>query len=371
MTRKKVVILGIRGVPAKHGGFETFAEKLSFYLVGKGWDVTVYCQESDSGHIWEDVWRGVRRVHIPARAKGAMGTIVFDWKSTLDAMRQDAVLLTLGYNTAVFCLLYRLQGRRNLINMDGIEWRREKWGFPQRSWLYMNERLGCWLGNHLIADHPEIAKHLATRVSSKKITVIPYGADELSNMSPAFIGELGLKKRQYALVIGRPEPENSILEIVRAYSRKRRGIALIILGEYHPDRNQFHRQVISAASEEVVFLGAIYDKHKVEALRFYCLLYIHGHRVGGTNPSLVEALGAGSPVLAHDNVFNRWVAGTGSHYFRDENECAAEFDDLLNDDAELERMRSASKRRHLEDFSWKTVLEKYEFLLGCFAKTGG
>jgi hypothetical protein len=168
-------------VPAAHGGFETFAEHLALYLVQRGWQVTVYCQQDGAGAVHEDTWEGVRRVHILVTQSGAKGTIVFDWKSTLHAASESGLVLTLGYNTAVFCLAYRLKGITNLINMDGIEWRRQKWSTLERAWLYLNECAGCWLGNHLIADHPEIKAHLATRVAESKITMIPYGADRIDN----------------------------------------------------------------------------------------------------------------------------------------------------------------------------------------------
>ena len=362
---KIVEIAGIRGIPAKHGGFETFAEYLSLYLVARGWEVTVYCQKNgDDGPIIEDEWQGVRRFTIPVKKEGAMGTIIFDWRSIQHLIKsnQSSLVLTLGYNTAAFCLSYRFKGIRNLINMDGIEWRREKWRFHERAWLWLNERCGCWFGNHLIADHPAIKNHLATRVSRNKITMIPYGAQEITDADIIKLNALGLSPGCFITVIARPEPENSILEIVRAFSRKPRSVMLVMLGHYQ-DSKPFHRAVCQAASNEVLFPGAIYDKDIVEALRFYSRLYIHGHRVGGTNPSLVEALGAGNAVLAHDNCFNRWVAGDDAHYFTDEDDCARELDRLLDDDNEINRMRAASRQRFQEAFTWDQVLGQYEKLL--------
>ena len=178
---KTLRILGTRGVPAAHGGFETFAEHLALFLVEHGWRVIVYCQDDTSGPIFEDVWRGVERVHIPVTQEGPKGTIIFDWKATVHAAKFGDLCLTLGYNTAVFCTIFRLKDIPNIINMDGIEWQRGKWGSVARAWFYINDWLGCWLGNHLIADHPLIGEHLQTRVSSKKITVIPYGADEVTS----------------------------------------------------------------------------------------------------------------------------------------------------------------------------------------------
>jgi len=362
---KEIAILGTRGLPAAHGGFETFAEHFSLYLAGRGWKVTVYCQEDAQGKsIREEKWNGIRQIIIPVNLKGALGTMEFDWRSIhhlLDSPQK--FVLTLGYNTASFCLPFRFKGIRNIINMDGLEWKREKWRFYERAWLWLNERCGCWFGDHLVADHPEIAKHLYTRVSSRKVTTIPYGASEVLAADVSKLEVFNLEPRSFATVIARPEPENSMLEIVKAFSRKCRGYKLIMLGRYQPEQNPFHKAVIEAASEDVLFPGAIYDKAVVEALRFYSRLYIHGHQVGGTNPSLVEALGAGTAVLAHNNRFNRWVAGNGAQYFSNEDECAGQLDALMGDDTVIEEMQLASRSRFHEAFTWDKVLGEYERLL--------
>ncbi len=362
MTTKSIRILGTRGVPAAHGGFETFAEHLAPYLVERGWQVTVYCQEDGVGAVFEDAWRGVRRVRMPVATGGAAGTIVFDWKSTLHAAGEKGLVLTLGYNTAVFCALYRLRGLKNVINMDGVEWRRQKWGKLARTWFWLNDWAGCWLGNHLVADHPEIKKHLATRVSQDKITMIPYGSDRVDSADAGAIAAYGLEPGAYAILIARAEPENSILEVVRAWSSEPRGCKLVVLGKYDPG-HAYQRAVKEAASGEVVFPGAIYDKGVVQALRFHARFYVHGHQVGGTNPSLVEALGAGNAVLAHDNPFNRWVAGEAGVYFDGEKECARQIESLLRDAARLPQLQTASRARHAAAFTWDKVLGDYEKLL--------
>ncbi len=359
----KLAILGTRGIPARHGGFETFAEQLAQYLVAKGWQVTVYCQDDHGKESFEASWKGVRLVHIPVLTAGALGTVIFDWKATGRAAQEDGLVLTLGYNTALFSLAYRLKGRLNLINMDGIEWKRQKWSLPERTWLYLNEWAGCLLANHLIADHPEIKKHLLRRVSEKKISMIPYGADSVEDSDRSFLKPYGVTEGDYTLVIARPEPENSVLEIVTAFSQKRRGISLVILGQYEPDKNTYHNKVMAAAGKEIRFIGAVYEKQAVQALRFHARLYIHGHTVGGTNPALVEALGAGMAVLAHDNRFNRWVAGQGAHYFQDQQECADKLDIILSNDQELKKMKTWSSSRHKEEFTWDSVMRRYGMLL--------
>lgn len=358
----KLRILGIRGVPAAHGGFETFAEHLSLYLTAKGWQVTVYCQVEGEREWLEDQWHGVNRVHIPVSQRGPLGTIVFDLKSTLHAARAGEPCLVLGYNTAVFVSLLRLRGIPSIINMDGIEWARAKWGRIAKAWFWLNDWAGCWLGTKLIADHPEIKRHLATRTLESKIVTIPYGAELVEGAPEDAIGKYGLEAGRFLTVIARPEPENSLLEIVQGFSKRTRGVKLAVLGKYekgHP----YQEAVLKAASDEVAFLGPIYDKNIVQALRFYSLAYVHGHQVGGTNPSLVEALGAGNAVIAHDNKFNRWVAGNSGVYFTSSDSFSDVLDKLLSGKIDVDSLRRNSRERFNSQFTWDEVLRSYEQLL--------
>lgn len=366
MSQKKTLrILGTRGLPAAHGGFETFAEYLALYLVARGWRVIVYCQEEGSGSIWEDTWEGVERVHIPVHGNGSRSTVVFDWKAIRHASRHRDLCITLGYNTAIFCGLLRLKGIPNVINMDGIEWSRAKWGPVAKSWFWFNDWAGCWLGDHLVADHPEIKVHLQSRVRGDKITTIAYGAEPVVEASVEALSQFGLESNRFLTVIARPEPENSILEVVEGFSRKRRGVRLVVLGNYS-DANAYHRAVRAAASDEVDFVGAIYEKSTLRSLRFHSLAYVHGHQVGGTNPSLVEALGAGNAVIAHDNRFTRWVAGNGGRYFDGASSFEQVLESLLSSDDELKAMRAASLNRFETSFTWQRILAQYEELLTSF-----
>jgi glycosyltransferase involved in cell wall biosynthesis len=311
-----------------------------------------------------EYWRDIRLLRMQAGLRGALGTMLFDWRCTRHALRQAGLVLVLGYNTALFAAAYRLAGRRCVINMDGLEWRRGKYGPGARLWLWANEWLGARLGDHLVADHPEIERHVRARAPRAAITMIPYGARVVGDDGADLVREHALEPRRYALLIARPEPENSILEIVRAFSAAPRGWRLAVLGRY--DRaNAYQRRVLEAAGDDVVFLGAIYERARVDALRAHAALYVHGHTVGGTNPSLVEALGAGVPVLAHDNAYNRWVAGDAGVYFLDEADCAGALDRLCAPDAErlLDHMRDASRARHAERFTLERNLAAYEAML--------
>lgn len=357
---RSVNILGTRGIPARHGGFETFAEHLALYLVAQGWSVTVYCQCEDGSRTDGEVemWNGVKLIHFGTRRSGALGTMEFDLKTVRDVLKRDGVDLVLGYNTAVFNLLERLHGRRVVINMDGIEWHRAKWSLPAKIWFFINEVIGANLCNVAITDHPEIARHFRRR-SIKTPVVIPYGADAITQ---ADVPPLGLTPDRYFVSIARIEPENSILDLVRAAQSLPEGFQCVVLGVLD-EANAYHREVRAAAGPNVLFAGAIYEKVQVAALRFHARAYLHGHQVGGTNPSLVEALGAGNAVLAHDNPFNRWTTGESQFYFDSLTRCGDLMAQMARDDGAIAQARRTARERHNAAFRWVDVLDAYTAVL--------
>lgn len=360
---KALRILGTRGVPGRHGGFESFAEDLAPFLAARGWDVTVYCQ-IEGGAVREDTWRNVRLISLPVRRSGAAGTIEFDWKSTRHAAATGDPVLVLGYNTAVFGAAYRPRRTPYVLNMDGLEWKRQKYSLPERCWLWLNEQAGCRLATHLIADHPLIQRRYAASVGDEGVTMVPYGSRIVSSAPVAALQAWHLLPNGYTLVIARPEPENYILEMVRTFSRVRRHYPMVVVGPYSR-RCPYQRAVLDAAGPDVIFPGPIYDRDTVDALRFHALLYVHGHCVGGTNPSLVEALGAGTAILARDNGFNRWVCADAAAYFQDEADLACSFNRLVRPLGEHERrlLRSRARLRHESAFNLEQRLREYEAVL--------
>jgi glycosyltransferase involved in cell wall biosynthesis len=352
---RTVRILGTHGVPAAYGGFETAAEHVARYLVRQGWRVVVYCQLPGRGEIRTDTWEGIERVLVPIPTAGWLGTSRFDLVTVRHAARHRDLCLTFGYNTAILNTWQRLKGIPNVINMDGIEWSRARWGRFRQSILWANERVALVVGNHLIADHPEIARYLERRASARKISTVTYGADAISDAPTAPVLDRDLEPGRYLTLIARPIPE-------KGFSARRRGYRLAVLGDLHAEP-AYAREVRAAASDEVSFLGAIHQPDAVRALRFHCVAYLHGHTVGGTNPSLVEALGAGNPVIAHDNPYNRWTAGDAARWFRHAGDVDAEITRLLADPAERARLSAAARRRHAEEFTWERVGAQYEDIL--------
>ncbi|SDZ39361.1 DUF1972 domain-containing protein [Herbiconiux ginsengi] len=365
---KTVRILGTHGVPANYGGFETAAENVAKFLVSHGWRVVVYCQDEGSGPIVEDVWEGIERVRIPVDREGWLGTSQFDWISIRHASRFRDVCLTFGYNTGVFNFMQRVRGIPNVINMDGIEWARKRWGFFKQAILYVNERFAAGFGNHLIADHPLIEKYLRTRAPKRKISTITYGAHPIVDPDESVLSEYGLIRGEYLTLIARPIPENSILELVRGFSRQRRGVKLVVLGSFKPDDDAYHADVVASASDEVIFPGAVFDSRHVQALRFFSRGYLHGHTVGGTNPSLVEALAAGNPVIAQDNGYNRWVAADAALYFSTVDDISSQIETLLTDADVSGRLSRAASSRYESEFTWEHVASQYEQVLSRFLR---
>ena len=360
--RRSILVLGTRGIPAAHGGFETFAEQLALFLAERDWHVIVYCQREVpvvTRRVTSDQWNGIERRHVSVASIGPRATLEFDWHCIRDAAAQPGVCLVLGYNSAILTTYLRFFNRKIMTNMDGIEWKRPKWSLAARVWLWANEWIATRTSHRLIADHPIIAEHIATRRRRDLITVIPYGGTEILSAPEDPVRALGLEPGRYLVSIARIEPENNILTIVKAFSRRRRNSRLVVLGKLD-DALPYHRKVSAAASDEVIFPGAIFDKCVVQALRFHARAYMHGHTVGGTNPSLVEALWAGSPVIAHDNPFNRWTAADAGLYFSDAGECEESIARALSDDGFIATARMAARRRAASHFKWTDILLAYE-----------
>jgi len=359
-TTHSIQILGTRGIPASHGGFETFAEALSLYLEEKNWDVTVYCQkDSDSVSIENSQWKGINLVHISTPLKGSLGSVLFDLLAIIQAVKRRTPMLILGYNTACFSILPKLFSIPTAMNMDGIEWKRGKWGRIAKFWFWLNESFGRMFSDLMIADHPEIEKHLRRFGTKKPIVMIPYGSHEITEamVDEKILTLWNLTKNGYALVIARVEPENSVLEIVQGFSMQKRNFKLVIVGPVE-EKNAYHTEVLKAANSEVIFTQAQYDVTVTRTLRFFAKFYCHGHTVGGTNPSLLESMGAGSAILAHDNLFNQWVAGDGAKYFKNAEECGRMMGEM--ESAGLNTGRDLVYNRFQAQFRWGNILDLYE-----------
>ncbi len=369
---KQLVILGTHGIPAKHGGFETCAEKLAIYLTTQGWQVTVFCSGHTNGiNTWHGVTcHTIKTSHLSGWRK-YLTPLLYDWHAIWASRHRDAIFLTMGYNTALFNIVLWFYKRRQIFNMDGMEWQRSKYQRAhEKIWLKLNEYAALRIADTCIADHPVIANYLVKRYAHVPITTIAYGADTIdpTQSDPAILNNYGLSAFAYGLIIARPEPENQILEIVQAWQASGVIQPLVILGRYDAN-NVYHRQVQqTAADANVLFIGAIYGTPIVTALRIYAAVYLHGHTVGGTNPSLVEAMAAGCLIVAHDNPFNRGVAADAAWYFSDQKILANHIQAVFQN-PQGHILRTKAREHHANHYQWLPILQQYEQLLDGLVQT--
>lgn len=364
----RVAILGTRGIPARYGGFETFAEQLAVRLARRGVAVTVYAEGAAGSSPSCADYRGVRVQSIPVPRWGAASVIAYDVRSVWHARRGFDLVYMLGYGAAFACWLPRAFGTPVWINMDGLEWARSKWSAPARLWLRLMEWTATWAATRLIADARAIERHIQkTYPRAAPCSFIAYGA-EVRQQTPdaALLAAWGVERQRYFLVVARVEPENHVEEAVDAYQRYRDlggTAALVVVGDVH-DGSAYSRRVLSRQVPGLHWLGAVYEAYVLENLRLGALAYLHGHSVGGTNPSLLEALGCGNLVIAHRNVFNEEVLGELGWYFHTPAELAERMHEVESIGADERSRRQQAAWTCIEArYSWPGVAAAYEKLM--------
>ncbi len=355
-----VAILGTRGIPANYGGFETFAERLALELVASGVSVTVYCRRHYATVAGE--WNGIRLVTLPTIPSKYLDTVVHTFLSVLHLVartRGQAVILCNAANAPLLPLL-RLARRRVVMNVDGLEWRRGKWGAVGRAWYRAGEWLSVRWASVLVTDAEEVRTYYRVQHDSDSV-MIPYGADLLERGLP-LPPDLGVRRDRYALYVSRWEPENNPHLVASAHTRAEVGSALVMLGHATYDA-ELERAVRAAAAPNAVLPGSVFGE-RYRALLSNARCYIHATEVGGTHPALIEAMAAGNLCLVLDTPENREVAGPDAWYFADE----AGLAELLRkvdrvSAARLATLRARTRERAAANYSWALVAAAYRALI--------
>lgn len=353
-------ILGTRGVPNRYGGFEQCAAALSVGLQERGHRVAVY---SSSNHDYQQpIWNGVQIIHQydPESRVGAVGQFVYDLNCILDARkRRFDVLLQLGYTSSSIWHPLWPKKAVNMVNMDGLEWMRSKYSARVQAFLKHAE---AWAARHadaLVADSPAIQTHLL-KTHKRESTFIPYGAPVFREPDATVLSSIGVVPFQYYLILARMEPENNIETIIRGYCASAEAWPMLVVG--HVDRGYGARLVAKYRNHpQVRFMGGIYDLRVIDNLRYYASLYFHGHSVGGTNPSLLEAMGCSALIAAHNNPFNRAILGNEAYYFDQEADVAGLIKHYKKEDSTHWRASNLEKVR--STYSWPQVVDQYEALM--------
>jgi len=360
----RVALLGTRGIPARYGGFETFAEELSARLAARGHQVTVYTRThlADPGRTEH---RGARIRVLPCLRLKALETLSHTFLSCLDVSRRrvDVVLLC---NAANAPLLPLLQARKLpvALNVDGIERKRRKWGVLGRRYYLLAERLAARWADVLVTDAAVISRYYR-RMWGRDSVMIPYGGDLEPPAGTATLAALGLQPGGYLLYVSRFEPENNPDRVIEAYRKVPGERPLVMLGDapYAPALGRRVR-ALAAVDPRVILAGARYGEPYRELL-FGAAAYIHATEVGGTHPALVEAMGAGRLVFFLDNAPNREVVGdTGVPFaFAGPVDLASQLVRHLGDAGQAERLGAAARERVRQRYRWDDVASAYERLL--------
>jgi glycosyltransferase involved in cell wall biosynthesis len=354
----RVAILGTRGIPNNYGGFEQLAQHLSIGLIKKGHDVYVY--NSHKHPFQEKEWNSVKIIHCfdPENYIGSFGQFIYDLNCIKNARRQNFdIVINLGYTSSSIWMWLFKSHQRVITNMDGLEWKRSKYKKPVQAFLRYAEKIAVKRSAHLIADSKGIKTYLENKYGVKP-TFIAYGAPVFANPDQRAIAQFDVKERDYDLLIARMEPENNIEMILDGcvLSNSRRKFYIVgnvqnRFGQYLVDKYKSHSRFI--------FTGPIYNAAIIDNLRHFCNLYFHGHSVGGTNPSLLEAMGCESLIAAHNNEFNKSVLDDDAFYFKN----AEEVRTILENNDAFRKHRATWTFNNLNkialNYTWEKIVEEY------------
>ncbi len=351
----KIAILGTRGIPNNYGGFEQFAEYLSTGLVEKGHEVFVY---NSHNHFYKaDNWNGVNIIHCfdPEYLIGTSGQFIYDLNCIINSRKYDFdFILQLGYTSS--SIWNRFLPKKSLLvtNMDGIEWKRSKFSLKVQNFLKYAEGLAVKYSDYFIADSIGIQQYLKKEYQVES-SYIPYGAELMNDPDSDILKEYNLKKQNYDIVIARMEPENNIEMIIKGYLNSKQERDLVIIGSLETNFGKYISQ--KYAHNNIKYLGFVSGIENLNSLRNFSNLYFHGHSVGGTNPSLLEAMASSSLICAHDNIFNKSILDSDAYYFTDNKQIS----DLINNKIKLKEnkflINNMQKINTL--YSWQKIVTDY------------
>ena len=359
----RIAIIGARGIPAKFGGFETAASELAPRLVQLGHDVTVYCRSRYSLPSRPAVYEGVHLRYLPAIYTKSFETLSHEVLAGLDAgLRPYDLVYVLGFRASFAHVASRMSGKTVVINTDGLEWQRGKWGSAARLYLRLAERIGArWIASHLICDSRALQPYYK-RTHGRDSEFIAYGTALHPPRRPSIVERYGLKQDEYFLVVGRMEPENNVDIVIGEFQRVDTRMNLALVGA--PAYASRHFESLKRARDpRIRFLGPVYEPGHVEELYANAYGYIHGHEVGGTNPALVQALGGGCCVLALDVPFNAEVIGeAGLLWNKQPGNLASQINATLLHPEVANGLRHAAAARAATSYSWDQIAEQYDRL---------
>ena len=364
----KIAFVSTRGIPNNYGGFEQFAEYISVGMAQRGHEVVVY---SPKFHPYqESTYKGVRIKHIysPETWMGSsVGSFFYDFASLRDALKKEDfdIIYEAGYTSIIPAYIwFNVKKRKRPIfttNMDGLENKRSKFSPMVRRFLDWEEKMAVKYSHYLIADNMGIHDYYKEKYG-KESKFLAYGADIHDDFKAEYLEEFGLKSEEYYILIARLEPENNIVMAIEGYlhSKENGRRPLIVVGKTNTPHG---KELVEKYGNErnVEFVGGIYDFKKLDSVRHFSTAYFHGHSVGGTNPSLLEAMAAGCFIFAHDNIFNRAVLKENAFYYPSADK-VTEYLNRIDTIAEGSKIQYTARNIEVirNEYSWESLIDKHE-----------
>lgn len=361
----KIGILGCRGIPNYYGGFEKMAECISVGLVKKGHNVTVY-NSHNHPYVEKDFY-GVRIKHCfdPEYKIGTTGQFIYDWNCIQDARKENYdVILFLGYTSSSVWGEFFPKQPVIISNMDGLEWKRSKYNYMTRQFLKQAERWAVKYSHYYIADSIVIQNYLQRKYQIK-CRYIPYGSEISYLNNNSFLPQYHISKEDYYLLMARMEPENNIETILNGFNHSSSDKKFLVIGNTN---NSLGQKLVNKfkSDKRILFAGAIYDTAITNSLKYFSRLYFHGHSVGGTNPSLLEAMGSRSLIAAHQNEFNFSVLEKDAYYFQSSNDVEKLIESVNRNENE-EKMVQNNLLKIEKKYNWPSIIGQYnEFIIECY-----
>ena len=374
---RTVGIVGARGIN-NYGGYERMLADLVPRLVQKGYSVRCSCEKPAGGErIADDTGATLDYFPLEAPANYAFRKafeLFYDFFFVLKYALVCDVIYVLGIYGGAALLVPRLLGREVIVNTDGLEWERSKYNIVERSIIVLYFAVSLILATKIVVDNKELRRFISARHDSK-ISYIPYGvthqrpqpwdAAKLGYYISEKLGAGAIEPGKYWLLVSRLEPENNIDLIVKGFAEANPKYPLLVVGDFTSDgyRKHVHEQASNGSSATIHFLGAIYDSGILWMLRQHCLAYLHGHSVGGTNPSLLEAMISKNLIIAHDNPFNKEVCGRFAHYFSTSADVSNIVTSKETSTGEPSPFCSQVHERAVKAYSWDCVIASYDELV--------
>jgi len=342
---KKIAFLGLRGIPASYGGFETFVEEIGTRLARQGFDITVYCRKE---HVPREAtfYKGIRLIQLPTIRHKYFHSVFHSLISTIHVMFSDCqVVYYCGTINSVFCFLPRLCLKKTVINVDGLEWKRKKWGNLGKIVYKISECLATWLASEIICDSKEMAGYYWNKFKKKTHHISYGGSGKRVENTVLLFSKYGLEPRKYFLYVSRLEPENNAHLFVKAFEGIKTDMPFIVVGDA-PYARSYVADLHATKDRRIKFLGYVFgDDYRL--LTSHAYIYFHGNEVGGTNPGLVEAMAMRNCIIAIDGPFNREVIGDTGFFFRPDaiHDLREHIDQLMRNSETLIKARDAASER--------------------------